>query len=248
MAKLFGIATPLWTRLFPKDEGPRGLQVLFPLSTQASYTLNMQLTTVGLQMINGVFIDNSLNAQGFTLTNPTTGQKIFIPAFSQGRLSLLTQQSSDNVSFVAQSTGGVDVNVIFTNTEPVSDMIWAVIPPGSSTGSVIVTGQVTTLPLAAAVTDHSTAITVGGTSQILMPANAARKRLIIQNPFSPAGEGIASAEPIFFRFGAAAGINDGSSFELYPGASYDSSDGPVFNGAIQFNAATTGHRVIATEF
>jgi hypothetical protein len=213
-----------------------------------TYSLQFQLTTTGLEMVNGVFIDNSVNSQGFTLLNPTTGQLVFIPAFSQGRLALLTSQSSDNVQFVGSSSGGVDVPVMFTNTEPVSDLIWAVIPPGSTAGTVVVAGQVTTLPLAASVTPRNATIAVGGTSQILMPANLARRRLIIQNPYTPTGEGIASAEPIYFRYGAVAGIDDGTSFEIYPGAAYDSSNGPVYNGAIQVNAASTGHRIIATEF
>lgn len=249
MAKLFGIAIPIWTRLFPKDTGPRGLEVTFPLSGQNEYTLNMQLTTVGLQMVQGVFINNAKNSQGFTLTNPTTGQEIFIPAFSQGRLSVLTTQSSDNVTFVASSTGGIDINVIFTNTEPVSDLIWAVIPPGSSTGSVVVTGQVTTLPPASAGNERNGTIAVGGTSQVLAPANAARQRIIIQNPFSVAGEGgIPAAETLYVRFGGAAGVDNGTSFEIFPGGSYDSAAGPVYNGAINVTAATAGHKFIAWEF
>jgi hypothetical protein len=210
--------------------------------------MSFQLTTTGLEMVNGVFIDNATNSQGFSLLVPTTGQLIFIPAFSQGRVSILSSQSSDNITFIGTSSGGVDVNVIITNTEPVSDLIWAVIPPGSTTGTVVIAGQVTTLPLAASLTPRNATIAVGGTSQVLMPANVSRRRLIIQNPYTPAGEGIASSEPIYFRYGANAGIDDGTSWEIYPGGSYDSAAGPVYNGAINVNATSTGHRIIATEF
>lgn len=246
--KLFGKAIPLFTRWFPKAAGPRGLLFSFPLDTATDYTVNFQLTDIGLDFINGIFIDNSKNAQPFTLFNLQTGQLLFIAANSQANFALITAQGSDNIAFTGHSTGGVVVPCIFRNTEPVSDTVYSSIAAGQITGTVTVQGQVATFPLASAPTDRTAAIAAGGVSQQLMAANPARRRIIIQNPSSIAGQGIAAAEPAYFNFGGAAGVATAGSYELYPGASYDTANGTLSNGVVNINAATINHRIIATEY
>ncbi len=91
-------------------------------------------------------------------------------------------------------------------------------------------------PTGATYTDCSLALTTGGTSQQLVAANASRKGVLILNPSS-------QIESLFVNFGAAATTDDSDSIELVPGAREFF---PTVQ-AIQVNAATTGHKVIAKE-
>lgn len=95
--------------------------------------------------------------------------------------------------------------------------------------------------------DRSGKVTTGGTSQLLMPANGSRRRLVIQNPVSAASQGIATAENLFIRFGANASTSAGNSIELLPGGSYDSDSGPTTTDAVFVNAATNSHQYFAAE-
>lgn len=114
-------------------------------------------------------------------------------------------------------------------------------PPASSSPT-FVSGSPVTL------TERSGAIAAGGTSQQLAAANTARKYLLIQNLTSAAGQGIAVAENLYIRFGAvAAGIDNGTSIELSPGASLVFEDTAIPTQAIQVNATTINHRFIAVE-
>lgn len=107
-------------------------------------------------------------------------------------------------------------------------------------------GQVTT-GFGESFTDRSSTITAGGTSQTLMASNNNRRRFIIFNPASAAGQGITSVESLFFNFTSAAGVNNGTSIELLPGQMYDSGIGTVTPEGITVNAATTGHVYVAKE-
>ena len=97
------------------------------------------------------------------------------------------------------------------------------------------------------IVDESGTIAAGGTSQTLAVTNASRKRIIIQNPSTAAGQGIGAAESLYINFTSPAGIDNGSSLELLPGATFDSDAGPVTPQAINVNATTTGHQYIAKE-
>ena len=90
------------------------------------------------------------------------------------------------------------------------------------------------------------ALSAGGKSQQLAPANASRKFIIVQNPGTPAGQNLSATESLFIRFGLAAGVNDGTSFEILPGSSMEF-ETVVSTEAVSVNAATTGHRWIAVE-
>lgn len=96
-------------------------------------------------------------------------------------------------------------------------------------------------------TDRSGTITTGGTSQTLAGINANRHRIIIQNPSSSTGEGIVTAQSLYINFTSAAGVNNGTSIELVPGAIFDSGTGPVTSELITVNAATTAHAYVAKE-
>lgn len=109
-------------------------------------------------------------------------------------------------------------------------------------------GDVQTNAAQGTFTSLSGSITAGGTSQTLVAANATRKKIIIQNPATLTGQNIAAAESLFIRHGAsAAGVNNGTSFEILPGGAWESGPEFVSTEAIQVNAATTNHRWIAVE-
>lgn len=101
-------------------------------------------------------------------------------------------------------------------------------------------------PLTGTFTNRSGAMTAGGTSQTLAAVNASRRRLIIQNPCTAAGQGV-TAESLYINFTSAAAVDGGTSVELAPCGSFDSNAGPVSTEAITVNAATTGHKWIAKE-
>lgn len=228
-----------------------GLVTTFPMATNTSFNMTIQLTDVGLDLVNGVFIDNSNNASGFTLFNPTTLQLIYIPAFSQGRLALLTAKSTDSIAFVGATTGGVDIPVTFTNTEPMSDSIWSTVAAGQIIGSVTVQGQVTALPYNSAGLDAANqSIIAGATAQTLFAANPARKGLLISNPASGPSQGLGAVAPesIFIRFGSNAdGTGVGGNIEIVPGG-YFNPLAAADNRSISIWAATTGHVFAATQF
>ena len=96
-------------------------------------------------------------------------------------------------------------------------------------------------------TDRSSTITSGGSSQTLMSANNQRRRFIVMNPASAAGQNITNPESLFINFTSAAGVNNGTSIEITPGGYYDSGIGIVTPEAITINAATTGHVFVAKE-
>lgn len=248
MAKL-GRAIPLFTRMFPKASGPRGLQYTFGLDTLTQDIVSISLTNVGLDFINGVFVDNSLNGSGFTLSNVQTGQIVYVPAYSQANLALITAQNTDNIQFTGSSTGGVIVPVIFRNTEPVSDAIWSTVAAGQIIGAVTVQGQVTALPYLSAGIDGSGTIVTGGTAQLLFAANAARKGLFISNPASPAGQNTPGQAPesLFVKYGSAPAIGAGNVIEIAPGG-FLNPQGVADNRAIWILAATSGHVFDAQQY
>ena len=95
--------------------------------------------------------------------------------------------------------------------------------------------------------DRSGSITSGGTSQALMAANSARRRLVIQNPGSSTSQGIVAAESLFINFSGPASSSKGNSIELLSGGSYDSDSGPCTTEQINVVAVTTGHQYFAKE-
>lgn len=100
---------------------------------------------------------------------------------------------------------------------------------------------------ALSLTERNGTIAVGGTAQNAMPVNNSRRYLLIQNPFTAAGQGIATAENLYVRFEGTAGINNGTSFELAPGGSIEIASRIGPKEAVSVVAATTAHAYIAVE-
>lgn len=110
--------------------------------------------------------------------------------------------------------------------------VWIAAPPTGATGA------------ATSFTDVSGSVIAGGTSQTLNAVNAARAKLIIQNPVSATEQGIATAENLYINFTSAAGATNGSII-LIPGQMFTLSGTLITGELITVNAATTGHKYTA---
>lgn len=248
---LFGVAQALANRLFPTRNSPSGLRFRFPFASMGvtEYSYQLQLQPAKLEWITGAFIDNSRNTEQFMLVIGETGQRVTIPAHSQGAIELLGL-ITDKVSIYGTTTGNIDVEITFLNYVPPSaNAIWSVIDPGTVVGAITVNGQVTTTPLVGSFSAPTVnAIIAGGTSQLLFGAAASRRRIIVYNPATNVGQGIVSSpEILWINFGAPAAPDNGTSFEILPGGVFDSGQGPVTNQAINIVAATTGHQFVAKQ-
>lgn len=97
------------------------------------------------------------------------------------------------------------------------------------------------------------ALTLGGTAELLPVAFDANSRyLIIQNPPDAASQGIATAENVFVALGVAAVVNGALNYAvLAPGNCCAVGFSQLRPGAtleVSVNAATTGHKILATYF
>lgn len=132
-----------------------------------------------------------------------------------------------------------------------TSLLTAVGAPYQANGALpLPTGAATSalqgVPATGIFTNRSGTIAAGGTSQTLAAINASRKRIVIQNPCTAAGQGV-TAESLYVNFTSAAAVDGGTSIELGACGSYDSGTGPVSTEAITINAATTAHKFIAKE-
>lgn len=88
--------------------------------------------------------------------------------------------------------------------------------------------------------DRSGTITLGGTAQVFVAANTARKYLRLQNPKS-------ATESLWVNdVGGTAAVSDGICYELEPGASMPWGDAPPI-GAVSIISATTAHAFSGAE-
>ena len=218
---------PIFNGLVPELFGPLCLPYLFNLTGAAAGGL----TTISddffkeesgglIDKIQGVWIDNTNNPQAFVLTLPQTGQQIEV---APGLQCIAPVFASSPLKFSGTSSGVGITQVIFLNV-PVAPMTW-----GTVRGNM---------------TDNSGAIVAGGVSQIALPADMLRQRLIVHNPLTAAGQGIAAAESLFINFGAAATIAGGNSFEIQPGGYFDTGGGPLMLQNVQIIATTIAHKYV----
>lgn len=78
----------------------------------------------GIEFIQGVFIDNSTNANALAITMGTTGQKIVCPPLAQGYFSILLP-NPPKMTAVTVQVGGLKVPLIFYNV-PIQSAMWKV--------------------------------------------------------------------------------------------------------------------------
>lgn len=219
---------------------PRALTHVFNfaaggVTSPSTFELFKQSEDDRLQFVQAVYIDNSLNASTFTLTLLGTQQNITAQPFTQGVYPAFAMTP---LAVTATTAGNVAVSCLFLNM-PVPYVVWGPSTPAGGSTSPIVNG---------ALTDRSGTLTLGASSQVIMPANATRKAFNIYNPSTAALQAIAVAESIFIKFGAAATI-DGKSYEILPGGSFDSATFGNFvsNQTINLIATTIGHTFAASE-
>lgn len=95
---------------------------------------------------------------------------------------------------------------------------------------------------AAAVTgiiDRSGSVTLGGTAQDAVAANAGRQYLLVQN--------IDATADLWVNFGADAAVNTAGSIQLKPAASIVFEDRITPSGRVSVVGATTGHKFTIKE-
>lgn len=218
--------------------GPKGIPITLDFSTASSIKIDLLPEEVvqAIEFVQGAYVDNSSNGAALTLTFEITGQKLVVPANSQGTWPILAPEST---KFTAATTPGAGVAPV---------LILVNVPlPYSTWGPITVNAPALT-PARGAMTNRSGSIAVANTSQQLMAANAARTGLIIENPISAAGQGIGAVETLYINIsGAAAVVDGGTSIELAPGGVYYSGAGPVPTSQINVIATSANHRYIAYE-
>lgn len=170
-----------------------------------------------IDFIQSVKIDNSANASPFTIVFPgvgSLGDKIVVPPNTQGVYPVTSPLGK--LSYVASSAGGVVVSCIFYNIEQPYYQASSIAPPNPT--PTVITGA-----------DNNFSGACTGADVAVIPANAARKRVVIQN--SPANN-----TSIWVRSGAAATM-DNNSQEIQPGQEYDTAQGPISLTAIHIIGA-----------
>jgi hypothetical protein len=206
-----------------------------------------------MKTIQTIFIDNSQNNGYVEVSNPLFNQSFALPAGYQGYFPILAPLISGSKFFVT-STGNEQVSVIFLNSlMPLASWAATVTPP--STGNPLAVSDAileacvsanrintTEIQAQATAVDVSGTITTGGTAQLLLAQNNARRGFFIENIDPTAQEGL--------WFGFSAGITPGSAGAYglgtssginYPGGSYQG----IVSNAIYIVAATTGHKFSA---
>jgi hypothetical protein len=106
--------------------GPKCVPTFVDFSNAASVLLDgSQIVQQGkIEYLQGVFIDNSSNANTLSLTMSTTGQKIVAPAQSQGYYSIMVP---DPPQITAETTqvNGLVIPMFFYNV-PIQPAVWSV--------------------------------------------------------------------------------------------------------------------------
>ena len=209
--------------------GPKALHIPLVFTrevTEVDIELFGRVAEDDLEYIQTMYVDNSLNSASLILKFNGLYQTVTVPPFSQGTFPVLVPRT--NPKFSAKSTGGITIDIYLLNV-PLPYAVWGASASGGQSG--VNRGTFT---------DDSGTITVGGTSQQVMAANASRKGLMIQNPST-------ATESLFVNFGAAA-TTTGNSVELLPGGTFWEDAGMVSTETVNVVAATGGHAFMAKEF
>jgi len=199
--------------------------------------LTQQYNQKQFTTLQTVYIDNSLNTSPTSVVCTSTGHIVTCPALSQGYFALF--QPVPPV-FQVQSLGAFVVTIQLLNFY-IPPAVWGT--PAVSSGGLpqidipaldaIISGgalNVNAKPFTiSGLVDGSGTITLGGTTQSILAANAARQYVSLSNPDT-------ATETLYFCWGAAGA----GKIPLLPGATYES--GPNVVGDQLFAlGATTGH-------
>lgn len=217
----------LTTREFP-SRGSLAIQKVFN-HTAGVMSIEGDLYS---EMENGLFdflqsvkIDNSQNAFPYSITFAglgAVGDTIICPPYSL-MTSQVLQVAESKPKYFSATAGGVLVPVTFLNVE-LPYMIYSV----AAAVSPIPTGVATNKSIAA----------LTGATQVIVPANASRKRVVIQNPAN-------NANSIWINYALPA-TGDYLSQEILPGQQFDTAGGAIALSAINV-IGTNGQPVFAYE-
>jgi hypothetical protein len=221
----------IFNGLAPRDGQPKALPYTFDFTALATQTLELLLseTTGQFEFVQGIYVDNSLNANSVTFTFPITNQKLVVPANAQGCFPVIAPELS---RIVATATIGMTVPVLLVNI-PLPFTQW-----GPTTLNVTNVN-----PAQGTFTPRSTFIAATGVSQALVAINANRKLLLIEAPS-------ANAASIFINPTGAASLNAGAtpdSFEILPGGYWPPSNVNVITTQAVTVTGTINDKVIAME-
>jgi len=225
----------------------RAIKTIFDFGAATEQAAGFNPETLGMpDRVQGIFVDNAANSQGVQINfDGNISQSFFAAANSQTYIPIMFSKD-ENISVRCVSSGGVKVAIYFLNFEPPANS-FSTVAPGAIVGAVTVQGTVFAQAPIANYSSYSGSIAVGGTSQLLRAANPLRKGLLIQNPATATGQGIAQTESLFINFLGAATVDLGTSIEIVAGGYFSFNGIPVSGQAVQINAATTGHRFLAWE-
>jgi hypothetical protein len=225
-------------------EGPSIVPIVCDFTANPAYLIDFSRLYDAnlLRQVLTVYADNSANSSPLALTIPDTQQRLVWPAFSCGYLPVAQSQ---NLKFNVASAGAFVITLEFLNF-PVAASVWSANgqPQLTAGGAMLVSDAIlegaisngvvqTAITGNIALTDASGTITLGGTAQNALGANANRKAIQLMN---------ISTGDLWYRWTGAAAVGGTSSFKLVSGAYYESAPGLCPNQALSIIGATTGQQ------
>lgn len=204
-------------------EGPKAIpQTLdFTIANTVIIDFTTAFSQGRITAIQTLWLDNSGNEQPVQITVEGTQQIITFPAGAQGTIPII---AANRPKFTCQSVGNVALQSVWLNV-PMPQALWF---PAEGAGTIATAASVTS-------------IATGGVSQIVWQAGSVPKGgAVVINP-------IGSSESLFVDIVQAAtdvspAVN-GTTVELPAGDDFVIPAG--FQGAVNVNAATTGHKFVA---
>lgn len=102
--------------------GPKTIPALLDFTATGKIEIDgQQVVDQGkISYLQGVYVDNADNPAPLTLIMGTTGQRVIMPANSQGYIAILVPNPA---RIIASTTPGVKINVQFYNV-PIQQIIW----------------------------------------------------------------------------------------------------------------------------
>lgn len=220
--------------------GRKAIRVLMDFSLGLTFSLNLSsIQTQGaFDAVQTLYIDNSNNTGAITALMGGDNQSITIPAGAQAYMPVLQTNPPALQFSVTSGTPIVPLQLLNFFVPPCVWYVSGISVTDLTLQSVISNGavNVNSNPPDASLTDHSGTITTGGTGQVLLAANAARKRLLLQNPST-------ATEILQYSWHGIAG----PWYDLAAGALLDESGSTIAPNAVWVKAATTGHAFTADE-
>lgn len=212
-------------------------------------------TNTGATATSAASIDSKL-----TTSNTNTGATATSAASMDAKLTT----SNTNTGATATSAASIDTKLTTSNTNTGASATSAASIDSKLTTSNTNTGATATSAAAGAaslasldakkgaslsVSDASSTVATGGTSQTGLSTNSGRKGCLLQNPSSATFQGVTTAESLFVNLTASAS-SAGGSYEILPGGQFgcDLAVIGLWKGALNVTAPTAGHKYTLKEF